>query len=1138
MGDDEVVQFGLDASDPDAGSREPTFDAARRLTRIGPYAVQRFLGKGAMGVVVEAVAADGERLAIKLLRPQKNPERFLREVHTLRRLAHPNLIGCVDHGVGPEGPWLAMPLVEGQDLEEHLRTARPSPVAAAALVRDAAWGVAAAHAAGVVHRDLKPANLFLRRDGAVLVGDFGLALGADDVRLTRTGVLLGTLDYMAPEQAEDPRRAGPAADVWSLGAILYRLLAGRGPRDRERGLGALTDMSAPIQGPRSVDATIPVELDALCLRCLDPDPAARPTAAELAQRLEHVARGPSRRLPGRPRPAAPAPRATPLWLQIAPTAAVVALAVLAVGAWVRRAPAPEPGPAAPAPPELATHTWALGADAAPTLHPPGAWDRAGRRVTPLDPDARAALFQGQVRDLGAGRVEVDYSATLVDALRLHSLDPLRLVDDPAPLVGVVPGGVRVYAPNDHDSTVYRVGAARWRDPEGDLRFARDEAADPRAVDQDVLLLELEGLEARFDGRGRQVRCVGSLPLAVLPDHASHTLRYAPFSESRASFDDQPLTDAPGPVPPRDGAGVLLIAAEGAYRVEALRVRGVPAATDLPALATAPPTVGARLRATLRYRRLAGEGGPLLALVDGAGQERVRAEVTRDGLELSLAGALLAQVPLAAPDAGVLTLERDVDLLRVQLSGEGAPQVLELPAALPLGRGLRLAYGSRAASLELAEVGLDLGEDDPGRAAFDAEDPVELSHAARGAPPSPAVEARRWWFQALLSARHDLARRLGLSYAPRNASADLIAHPPPELPGLEGQREVWTAWLGLLALDREACLGAARALVAREGRGPARRRFEALRYTPLEALFGKIAWGYARQRSTPRGLEPTSMGYRRLALELARVLAEGPQLQDLGVDHALNVALVAEDAVRQRGTLEPDLEREATRAFEELSTLEPSPEVLPRLVEAGLSLCLSLGRYAEAVRFATPYLERPADVGLLERAPLTPQAWSLTARSLARLGRQREAIRVALLGCAARPGSVEVPNALLSLATLELEPGPDAALPGLRALALLRSAEALRPESPAGRAAREQARALAFRAGPDLDDQDLGSYVRACMGEADARDRLTGVARPFALLTRARLGEDGVRAALVEAAARSRLLTAVIASDPDLAPLLR
>ncbi|MCB1185342.1 serine/threonine protein kinase, partial [bacterium] len=232
VNDSDDVVFGLDASSPDAApSMDPTQRFARELTRIGPYAVERFLGKGAMGVVVEARAPDGARLAVKLLRATKNPERFLREVSTLRRLRHPNLIGCVDSGIAPEGHWLAMPLVDGTDLEEHLRTAALAPEHAARLLHGAVLGIAHAHAAGVVHRDLKPANLFLGADGRLLVGDFGLAVAEDDARLTRSGVLLGTLAYMAPEQAENPRAAGPPADVWSLGAILYRMLCGRGPRE-------------------------------------------------------------------------------------------------------------------------------------------------------------------------------------------------------------------------------------------------------------------------------------------------------------------------------------------------------------------------------------------------------------------------------------------------------------------------------------------------------------------------------------------------------------------------------------------------------------------------------------------------------------------------------------------------------------------------------------------------------------------------------------------------------------------------------------------------------------------------------------------------------------------------------------------
>lgn len=175
------------------------------------------------------------RVAIKLLAERFRAdtdlrERFLREGRFAARLSHPNVVAVFDTGEEDAQPYIVMEYVQGASLAEEL--ARRHTFAAeevAQLARQASFGLAHAHAAGLVHRDVKPQNLLLRDDGTLKVADFGIARGRAGETITEAGTLLGTVQYMAPEVAggED---ATAAADVYSLGAVLYELLTGRPPR--------------------------------------------------------------------------------------------------------------------------------------------------------------------------------------------------------------------------------------------------------------------------------------------------------------------------------------------------------------------------------------------------------------------------------------------------------------------------------------------------------------------------------------------------------------------------------------------------------------------------------------------------------------------------------------------------------------------------------------------------------------------------------------------------------------------------------------------------------------------------------------------------------------------------------------------
>ena len=208
----------------------------------GKYKLGQPLGSGGMGAVFEATDGAGNVVAVKTLlvgpgaraTTAETRARFEREVEATRRLAHRNVVALVDSGVDDAtgAPYLVMPRMRGEDLGQLLARVKVlEPSVAIPIVVQACHGVAAGHAAGIIHRDLKPSNLFLEEeDGLIVVkvADFGLAkvqeAGIDS--LTGSGAILGTPHYMAPEQAENAKRADARADIYSLGMVLFHALTG------------------------------------------------------------------------------------------------------------------------------------------------------------------------------------------------------------------------------------------------------------------------------------------------------------------------------------------------------------------------------------------------------------------------------------------------------------------------------------------------------------------------------------------------------------------------------------------------------------------------------------------------------------------------------------------------------------------------------------------------------------------------------------------------------------------------------------------------------------------------------------------------------------------------------------------------
>jgi Tol biopolymer transport system component len=389
---------------------QPFQDAATRKftdrsgTRLGPYEVEERIGSGGMGEVFRARDTRLDReVAIKVLRLEaagdaEQLRRFEREARSAAGLNHPNIATVYEVGELDGARFIAMELVEGRTLKAVLESGPLPLVELLAIAGQVARGLAKAHATGIVHRDLKPANVMVTSEGLAKILDFGLARPSSHApevasAITREGTVLGTVQYMSPEQAAalplDHR-----SDQFSFGAILYEMATGLRVFERETAPQTLAAIIEDDPEPlRELDATIPHGLAAIVERCLAKDPAYRyASTADLVQELALV-------------PAAPAPASGgPMrWLKLA------ALALLASGAIVALARL-VPGPEDPGPTPIALHAVPL------TAYP-------GREAEPsFSPDGSHVVFtwDGEAQDNHDIYVKA-----------IGSEQPLRLTSDPA-----------------------------------------------------------------------------------------------------------------------------------------------------------------------------------------------------------------------------------------------------------------------------------------------------------------------------------------------------------------------------------------------------------------------------------------------------------------------------------------------------------------------------------------------------------------------------------------------------------------------------------------------------------------------------------------------------------------------------------
>ncbi|MEZ0333603.1 MAG: protein kinase, partial [Gemmatimonadales bacterium] len=286
------------------------------------YAVERELGRGGMAVVYLAQDLRHDRpVALKVLHPElaatMGPDRFQREIRFAARLQHPHILTVLDSGEAAGQLWFTMPFVEGESLRERVRRERQLPVDdALRIATEAARALDYAHQHGIVHRDIKPENILLTRDGSTLVADFGIAraLGGDD-RLTRTGLAMGTPAYMSPEQSAGEKEVDGRTDVYSLGAVLYEMLAGEAPFAAPTAQAMIARrLSEPPPSVRRTRPNVPERVDLAIQRALAPVAADRfATAAELARALQSpgTTPGPTAATTEVARPSAPAAAGTP-----------------------------------------------------------------------------------------------------------------------------------------------------------------------------------------------------------------------------------------------------------------------------------------------------------------------------------------------------------------------------------------------------------------------------------------------------------------------------------------------------------------------------------------------------------------------------------------------------------------------------------------------------------------------------------------------------------------------------------------------------------------------------------------------------------------------------------------------------------
>jgi serine/threonine protein kinase len=272
-------------------------DSPEIANTIPGYEIVKMLGKGGMGCVYLAVhESTGRKVAIKLVnstflgnsyRDNSLRQRFQQEAMAASRLQHDNIVQVYEVQLDENPPWFTMQVINGPSLAQKIKKSPLPPKSAAEWTRQCASAIQCAHDSGVLHRDIKPQNVLIDEvQNRAFVSDFGLAkISGDSVAETIDGQLLGTPSYMSPEQAKSPKGLTEASDIYSLGATLYHSLTGRAPFQAATHLETIRQIhQGNLVAPRTLDPSIPVDLESICLKCLESNPSER---YESARALEN-----------------------------------------------------------------------------------------------------------------------------------------------------------------------------------------------------------------------------------------------------------------------------------------------------------------------------------------------------------------------------------------------------------------------------------------------------------------------------------------------------------------------------------------------------------------------------------------------------------------------------------------------------------------------------------------------------------------------------------------------------------------------------------------------------------------------------------------------------------------------------------